>query len=54
MDRELVESKLEALRQFVQRIRDKTPMSAHALSGDADLQDIISVWASSPQSWRFS
>ena len=43
MDRELIESKLEALRQFVRRIRDKTPTSVRTLSGDADLQDIISV-----------
>ena len=43
MDRELIESKLEALRQFVRRIRDKTPSSIPALCEDADLQDIISV-----------
>ena len=43
MDRELIEAKLEALRQFVERIRSKTPATVDGLAGDADLQDIISV-----------
>ena len=43
MDRELVFSKLDALRGFVERIRGKTPASADVLSDDVDLQDIISV-----------
>lgn len=43
MDRELVYSKLEALRGFVERIRSRTPASVEALRSDPDLQDIVSV-----------
>ena len=43
MDRELVLAKLEALRRFVERVRERTPGSAEALANDEDMQDIISV-----------
>jgi uncharacterized protein YutE (UPF0331/DUF86 family) len=43
MDKEIISAKIETLRRCLQRIRDKTPVSAALLLQDQDLQDIISV-----------
>jgi uncharacterized protein YutE (UPF0331/DUF86 family) len=43
MDRDVINSKIEALRRCIQRIRDKTPESSDLLVDDLDLQDIICI-----------
>jgi uncharacterized protein YutE (UPF0331/DUF86 family) len=43
VDRELVVAKLEALRRWVERVRERTPGSVEELADDEDMQDIISV-----------
>jgi hypothetical protein len=43
MNKEIIQLKLERLRRYVERIREKTPDTAEALLGDDDLQDIICV-----------
>lgn len=43
MDREIVEQKIESLRRCIQRIQDKCPETAEALSHDLDAQDILSL-----------
>lgn len=43
MDRPLIEHKLESLRRCVERVRDKCPPTAAALSQDLDAQDILSL-----------
>lgn len=39
----IVEQKLESLRRCLQRLQDKTPESAAALSADPDAQDILAL-----------
>ncbi len=43
MDRPLIENKLESLRRCLERVRDKCPPTAAALSQDLDAQDILSL-----------
>ena len=43
MDETVILAKLDSLRRCMDRIRSKTPESAHTLLEDCDLQDIISV-----------
>jgi uncharacterized protein YutE (UPF0331/DUF86 family) len=43
MDKEVISAKLETLRRYIQRIKDKTPASAAILLEDYDLQDIICI-----------
>ena len=43
MDRRVMADKLERLRRCVQRIEQKRPATLAALTGDVDLQDILSV-----------
>jgi len=43
MDKEVISAKVETLRRCIQRIRDKTPISAAVLLEDYDLQDIICI-----------
>ncbi len=43
MDTTVVHEKLESLRRSLERIRQKRPQSANALSHDLDAQDILSV-----------
>lgn len=43
MDRQVIGEKLESLRRCVQRVADKTPMSAAELSRDPDVQDVVAL-----------
>ena len=43
MNKDVISSKIEALRHCIERIRDKTPESADLLLDDLDLQDIICI-----------
>jgi len=42
MDREVIEQKIESLRRCVERVRQKCPATADALTNDPDAQDILS------------
>ncbi|HRP29502.1 MAG TPA: DUF86 domain-containing protein [Burkholderiaceae bacterium] len=41
MDRDVIERKLESLRQCIARVRAKRPPTAALLAADADLQDVL-------------
>ena len=43
MEKQVIENKLESLRRCIDRIQSKKPDSIDALTGDYDLQDILSV-----------
>lgn len=43
MDRQLISAKLEALRHCVERVAERTPVSAAQLAADEDRQDIIAL-----------
>jgi len=43
MDRAVVEEKIEALRHYVRRLRDKCPQDISRLEQDLDLQDIVAM-----------
>lgn len=43
MDREVIEQKIESLRRCVERVRQKTPVTATALANDPDAQDILTL-----------
>ena len=43
MDNEVIEQKLESLRQCLHRIQGKCPSSAESLAKDFDLQDIVTL-----------
>jgi uncharacterized protein YutE (UPF0331/DUF86 family) len=43
MDRPLVENKLESLRRCIRRIETKCPDQAETLTGDYDVQDILTL-----------
>jgi uncharacterized protein YutE (UPF0331/DUF86 family) len=43
MDRPLVENKLESLRRCIRRIETKCPDQAGTLTGDYDVQDILTL-----------
>lgn len=43
MDRQVVEQKLESLRRFLLRVKEKCPLDAASLERDVDAQDIITL-----------
>jgi uncharacterized protein YutE (UPF0331/DUF86 family) len=43
MEKQVIENKLESLRRCIDRIQSKKPESLDALTGNYDLQDILSV-----------
>lgn len=43
MDRDLIAQKLESLRHCVERVRQRTPVTAAALAYDPDAQDILAL-----------